>query len=69
MDSSSFSLQIGPFKKIRGIWLDFTITIFYRIPVFNSNSADHDQMPHSVASDLGLCCLPMPHFWKPCLVL
>ena len=28
------------------------------IPVFNANSADPDQMPHSVESDLGLHCLP-----------
>ena len=27
------------------------------IPVFNANSADPDQMPHSAASDLDLHCL------------
>ena len=27
--------------------------------VFNANSVDLDQMPHSVASDLGQHCLPM----------
>ena len=26
-----------------------------------ANSGDPDQTPHSVASDLGLHCLPMPH--------
>ena len=26
-----------------------------------ANSGDPDQMPHSVASDLGLHCLPMSH--------
>ena len=34
------------------------LTCFVEIPVFNANSADPDQMPHSVASDLGLHCLP-----------
>ena len=29
------------------------------IPVFNDNSVDPDQMPHSVASDLDLHCLPI----------
>ena len=28
--------------------------------VLNANSAYPDQMPRSVASDLGLHCLPMP---------
>ena len=26
-----------------------------------ANSGDPDQMPHSVASDLGLHCMPMSH--------
>ena len=29
------------------------------IAVFNANSVDPDQMPHFVASDLGLHCLPI----------
>ena len=33
------------------------------MPVVNANSVDHDQMPHSAASDLGLHCLPMSHLW------
>ena len=32
---------------------------FSDIPVFNVYSVDPDQMPQSVASDLGLHCLPM----------
>ena len=32
---------------------------FIEILVFNVNSADTNQMPHSVASDLGLYCLPI----------
>ena len=27
--------------------------------IFEANSEDPDQMPHNVASDLGLHCLPM----------
>ena len=30
---------------------------------FYVNSVDPDQMPHSVASDLGLHCLPMSLLW------
>ena len=29
------------------------------ISVYNANGVDPDQMPHSVAFDLGLHCLPM----------
>ena len=28
-----------------------------------ANNVDPDQMPHYVASDLGLHCLPMTHLW------
>ena len=35
---------------------------FIEILIFNANSVDPDQMPHSVASDLGLNCLLMPFF-------
>ena len=45
------SLWIGPFPFI------------LEIPVLNVNSVDPDQMPHSVASDLGLHCLPVSLFW------
>ena len=31
---------------------------FIEIPVLNANSIDADQTPRSVASDLGLHCLP-----------
>ena len=30
------------------------------IPVFNANSADAEQMPHSAVYDLGLHCLQIP---------
>ena len=32
------------------------------IPVFNTNSVDPDQMPHSGASHLGMHCLPITIF-------
>ena len=35
------------------------IFFFIEISVFNANSVDPDQTPRSVASDLGLHCLPM----------
>ena len=30
-----------------------------------ANNGDPDQMPHSVASDLGLHCLPITHMGLP----
>ena len=43
----------------KGFWLFLLLLCFKEIPVFNSNSVDPDQTPHSAASDLGLHCLPM----------
>ena len=37
--------------------------MFIEVPVVNTNSVDPDQMPHSVASDLGLHCLPVTLLW------
>ena len=34
----------------------YNVLCFIEIPVFNANSVDPDQMPHSVTSDLGLHC-------------
>ena len=36
---------------------------FIEIPVFNANSVDPDQRTYSVASDLGLHCLPITLLW------
>ena len=33
-----------------------------------ANSVDHDQMPRSAASDLGLHCLPMSQKWDARLI-
>ena len=41
------------------------ITMFYSNTCSNANSVDPDQTPHSVASDLGLHCLPMSIFKTP----
>ena len=46
----------------KGVWLLFIITGFIEILVYNANRVDPDQMPHSVASDLGLYCLSMSLF-------
>ena len=43
----------------RGVWLTFLLSLFIEIPVLTSNNVDHDQTPHSAASDLGLHCLSM----------
>ena len=37
--------------------------VFIENSELNANSADPDQTPHSVASDLGLHCLPMSLLW------
>ena len=49
--------------RYKGVWLVFNNIIFIEIPVFNANSVDPDQTPRSVASDLGLHCLPMSLLW------
>ena len=36
----------------KDVWLYFLITMLYRIPLFNANSADSDYTPRSVAFDL-----------------
>ena len=46
-------------SNIRGVWLVFIITIFYKNSVLNANSVDPGQTPRSAASDLGLHCLQM----------
>ena len=38
---------------------------FIEIPVVNANSVDPDQMANSVASDLGLYCLPITLLGAP----
>ena len=50
-------------SNIRVSDLFLSLLCFIEIPVFNANIVDSDQMPHSVASDLGLHCLPVTFFW------
>ena len=38
------------------------VLCFMEIPVFHASSIDKDQMPHYVASDLGLHCLQITNF-------
>ena len=50
-------------SNIRGVWLVLLLPCFIQIPVFNANSVDPNQTPHTAASDLGLQFLPMSHLW------
>ena len=63
MDSYLTSLNRS-ISYIRSVWLVFIVTTFVEISIFNANSVDPDQMPHSVASVLGLHYLPMSLFWE-----
>ena len=56
MDSST-SLNRSISNKGSGWFL--SLLCFTEIPVFNANSVDPDQMPHSAASDLDLHCMPI----------
>ena len=47
-----------PISSLRAVWSILIITCFIEMPVVNANSVDPDQTPRSVASDLGLHCLP-----------
>ena len=70
MNSSTSTPWTGQFQ-VEGMSL-FIKSMFNRNSVFDANSVDTDQMPHSVASDLGLHCLPMSlfldagHKWVNC---
>ena len=55
LDQSIFSLRV--------VWSVLIITMFFEMPIVNANNVDPDQTPRSVASDLGLRCLPMSHLW------
>ena len=55
---SSLDESISNYK---GCLVSFLSQCFIYIPVLNANSVDPDQTPHSVASDLGLQCMPMSH--------
>ena len=44
----------GFFYQQQGVWLFIIISMFTKIPIFNSNSVDPDQTPQAAAFDLGL---------------
>ena len=46
---------------LRVVGLYFSFLFNFRYNFLQANSGDPDQMPHYVASDLGLYCLPMSH--------
>ena len=43
----------------RGVWSARLVVRFIKILVSNANSVAPDQTPRSVASDLGIHCLPI----------
>ena len=57
---SSLDLSISK-SRVSGYFL--SLICFIEIPVANANSVEPDQMPHSVASDLDLHCLPISPLW------
>ena len=63
MDSATSILWTGhfPTEGVSGCFL--LLLCFTEIHVFNANCGDPDQMPHSVASGLGLHCSPMSLLW------
>ena len=49
-------------SRFRGVGSYF-ITFYFIWKILSANNVDPDQMPHYVASDLGLHCLPMTLLW------
>ena len=43
----------------RGVWSILLLLFYFSWKMLLANTVDPDQMPHDVASDLGLHCLPM----------
>ena len=64
MDSSTSSHWTS-ISYIRGVWLVLFLSLscFVEISELHANSIDSDQTPRSVASDLGLHCLPLSLLW------
>ena len=63
VDAPTLTFLIGlfPVEGISGYFL--LLPYLMEIPVSNANSIDPDQTPPSVASNLGLHCLPMSLLW------
>ena len=56
VDFSTQLFGLVHFQK-QGVWLVLLLHYFIEVPVFNANSVDPDQMPHSAVSDLDQHCL------------
>ena len=63
VDSYTLSFWTSPFPIKRMTGYVLLLPCFIEIHVFNANSVDRDQMPHSAASDLSLHCLPKSFSW------
>ena len=50
------------FRAVRSI---LSLLFFFCWKILLANNVDPDQMPHYVASDLGLHCLPMSFYGFP----
>ena len=55
-----FNESICHFGGVRSI---LSLLFNFRWKILLANTGDPDQMPHYVASDLGLHCLPMTLLW------
>ena len=64
MDSSTVTLLTEPFLIYGVSGYISLIPCCVESPLFNANSVDPDQTPRSVASDLGLHCLPLSFLWN-----
>ena len=54
--------SIYQFWGVRSI---LPLLFYFRWKILLVNNVDHDQLPHYVASDLGLCCLPLTFLQVP----
>ena len=63
IDSSTVACSTSPLVilGVSGLFLSFLL--YFRWKILLANCVDPDQMPHYVASDLGLNCLPMTLLW------
>ena len=48
-----------------GSILSLLFYMYFRLNILLANNVGPDQMPHYVASDLGLHCLPITVYWFP----
>ena len=58
VDSSTDICWMSPFVILR-CWIYFVAVFYFWWKILFANNVDPDQMPHYVASDLGLHCLPV----------